>query len=139
MRKANEGEGDFRIVRDYEFWAPSPSAALPLEPVRIDMEGADIGVICGLTKTISEHKPLVCVKVLEESRWHAVRDLLTSVGCTSWHVIFSDSGLGGVFPRVWSALRGRTHQMVPLPSHLRRSGYDMFVCMARSHAANVGA
>lgn len=132
-------EGEFRIVRGDDLWATSSPDA-PLELVKIDVEGAEASVIRGLTGVLSRYQPIVCVEVLDESRWHTVRALLESAGYASWYVIDADINPGAsVLARVRSACRGRTYRMVPLPSPFGSRGYDMILCMTRSHAMKMRA
>jgi hypothetical protein len=136
--KVDQDAGEFEIVPGDDLWSLAPSAASPLELVKIDVEGAETEVVEGLMGILSKARPLVCLEVLNESRWRIVRGSLESAGYTSWYVIVAnDTRRAGKLTRAWSACRGRTYRMIALPATFSPSGYDMIICMTPAHVARM--
>jgi FkbM family methyltransferase len=126
------GDGEFEILRGDRLLQRSGVDDLTF--VKIDVEGAEVGVIEGLAETLRAQTPIVCVEVLEEPRWIEVRRLLGQVGYDRWLAMTPELETKGFLARAWATLRGKRLSLKPLSPTFRDGGYDMILCMTNAQA-----
>ncbi len=135
---AGEGSGDVSVRPGGEVLAACAHPELPLEFIKIDVEGAELLVLKGLAQAIQKGQPLICVEALDGRLWAEIRDFLRSLGYTRFLAHRAKSQSFNLFHRLWALLAGERWTLVPLPPRFPDGGYGMVYCLTADQAKQLG-
>ena len=111
---------------------------LPVEVMKVDVEGFELAVLKGCSNSLEEWAPVVCVEALSEDRWVEIREFLEDKGYRGFIVLQSDN-VGVGFSRLRLLLSGRSWRLAKMPSEFPLSGYPMVYCLSQRHLEMVEA
>jgi FkbM family methyltransferase len=125
--------GNFDILRGDDLWMSNHTPRERLELVKIDVEGQESEVIDGMSSVLAAHRPVVCVEVLDQTRWAKLRAQIGALGYAGlWAVGRTEKSKPAVL-RWASLLIGRHYSLLPTADTLPIGGHDMAVCLSRQH------
>lgn len=111
---------------------------LPLQLIKVDVEGAELDVIEGLRNHIQEELPLICFEAWKEADFTHLTSCLVTMGYVRFHAPVPTIPARGSINRMRAALFGNHWALKPVAEDFPEDGYGMVFGFSRHHLEKLG-
>lgn len=135
---AEKDKGDFPILTGDELLSKCGVSDLPLELLKVDVEGFELAVLKGCSNSIVKWRPVICVEALRNDLWLKIRGFLKDMGYQGFMVLKADNA-DGFLARTRTTFQGRNWRLIEIPFEFPENGYPMVFCFTQRHLEMLGA